>query len=127
VSQFESGSDLFVNGKNSMNNFQFGISGGYAYSFAINRYWLLSGALTLGVHLGNEFGELKKGRIEAYPTHLLRAALSYNRQDWSVAVSLLNNSVYTSFSGRHAINIGSGNLQMSYIRRFDKYTFDRKK
>jgi len=125
LNQLESDRKLFVNGENAMNHLQFGISGGYAYSLVINPYWLLSGTLTAGVHLGNELDELKKGRMKLYPANLFRMALSYNREDWSLSLSLLNNSVYSSFSGKHSINITSGNLQMIYVRRFDKYPFEK--
>jgi hypothetical protein len=127
LSQLESEKNLFVSGENSMNHLQFGISGGYAYSYVINPYWLLSGALTAGVHLGNELDELKRGKMKLYPANLFRLALSYNRQDWSASMSLLNNSVYSSFSGRHIVNMASGNLQIAYIRRFDRFPFEKKK
>ena len=67
----------------SYDNFQFGLNGGYAYTWVLGRYWLISTSLTLGVNLGNEqIRHFAKRKIEVYPAAYQRVAIGYDREDW---------------------------------------------
>lgn len=106
--------------KNELRNFQFGVSGGYAYTWVINRRWFTSGSTTMGVNVGTEkINDFGKKKIELYPTFFPRVAVGYNKENWSLGLSYINNLIFSSFSDNDAQNIGlsSGNFEISYIWR----------
>lgn len=116
--------------KNSLRNFQFGVSGGYAYTWAINKRWFTSGSATMGVNFGTErINDFGKQKIEIYPTFFPRISVGYNKENWSLGLSYINNLIFSSFSDNDTGNIGlsSGNLQIGYIWRLNSNPFISKK
>lgn len=116
--------------KNSLRNFQFGVSGGYAYTWAINQRWFTSGSATMGVNLGTErINDFGKRKIEVYPTFFPRISVGYNKENWSLGLSYINNLIFSSFTDNNTGNIGlaSGNLQIGYIWRLNSNPFSGKK
>lgn len=117
--------------RNSLRNFQFGVSGGYAYTWAINKRWFASGSATVGANFGTErINDFGKQKIEIYPTFFPRIATGYNKEKWSLGLSYINNLIFSSFSESTNSNVGlsSGNFQIAYIWRFDSNPFwDKKK
>lgn len=116
--------------KNSLRNFQFGVSGGYAYTWAINKRWFTSGSATMGVNFGTErINDFGKQKIEIYPTFFPRISVGYNKENWSLGLSYINNLIFSSFSGNDTNNIAlsSGNLQIGYIWRLNSNPFVRNK
>ncbi|QGK77114.1 DUF4421 family protein [Flavobacterium sp. SLB02] len=116
--------------QNSLRNFQFGVSGGYAYTWAINKRWFTSGSATMGVNFGTErINDFGKRKIEIYPTFFPRISVGYNKENWSLGLSYINNLIFSSFSGNDTNNIAlsSGNLQIGYIWRLNSNPFVRNK
>lgn len=116
--------------RNSLRNFQFGVSGGYAYTWAINKRWFTSGSITTGINFGTErINDFGKQKIEIYPTFFPRISAGYNKEKWSLGLSYVNNLIFSSFSDNNNNNIGlvSGNLQIAYIWRLNSNPFFNKK
>lgn len=112
--------------KDNLDNFQVGVGAGYAYSWVINKHWLLSGMATLGVNAINEWNEFKHLRLKAYPRAFARGAAGYSRSDWGLYFSFLvhNDVVYNQLHER--LTLTTINNQLSYIRHFN-YFFRKKK
>ncbi len=124
--KIDSDSSFVHKDKNSLRNFQFGVSGGYAYTWAINEKWFASGSATMGVNFGTEkINDFGKKKIEVYPTFFPRVAIGYNKEKWSLGLSYVNNLIFSSFSDNNTSNIGlsSGNFQIAYIWRLDSNPF----
>lgn len=114
----------FFNDKNVLRNFQFGVSGGYAYIWAINNKWFVSGSTTVGINFGAEtFGKIGKQRLEVYPTVFPRVAFGYNQETWSLGFSYVNNIIFPSFSENTNLSLHSGNFQMVYVKRLNTPSF----
>ncbi|WP_428229747.1 DUF4421 family protein [Flavobacterium sp.] len=116
--------------RNSLRNFQFGVSGGYAYTWAISKRWFASGSATVGANFGSErITNFGKQKIEIYPTFFPRTAIGYNKEKWSLGLSYVNNLIFSSFSdtNNNNISLSSGNFQIAYIWRFDSTPFWGKK
>ena len=129
-SKINSDSSFVHKSKNSLRNFQFGFSGGYAYTWAINKRWFASGSATTGVNFGTErINDFGKQKIEIYPTFFPRISVGYNKEKWSLGLSYVNNFIFSSFSDNNNSNIGlsSGNFQIGYIWRLDTNPFFTKK
>jgi hypothetical protein len=111
--------------KNSLRNFQFGVSGGYAYTWAINKRWFTSGSATTGVNFGSEkINQFGKRKIEIYPTFFPRIAVGYNKENWSLGLSYINNLLFSSFADNSSnIGLSSGNFQIGYIWRLNSNSF----
>ncbi|WP_166920110.1 DUF4421 family protein [Flavobacterium poyangense] len=115
--------------RNSLRNFQFGVSAGYAYTWAISKRWFASGSATMGVNFGTErINDFGKEKIEIYPTFFPRMSLGYNKEKWSLGLYYINNLIFSSFSGNtsgntgsngNSIGLASGNFQIGYIWRLD--------
>lgn len=124
--KIDSDSSFVHKTKNSLQNFQFGVSGGYAYTWAINEKWFTSGSATMGANFGTErINDFAKKKIEIYPTFFPRVAIGYNKEKWSLGLSYVNNFIFSSFSDNKNSNIGlsSGNFQIAYIWRLDSNPF----
>ncbi|NDW08485.1 DUF4421 family protein [Dysgonomonas sp. 520] len=128
LSKIDTGNSILMGDKSVYNNFQFGVSGGYAYNWAIHRKWFIAMSVTTGINFGsdkiNTFG---KQRLEVYPTVFPRFAAGYNRANWSIGLSYLSNFIFPSFSEDSNIGLNSGNFRLSYIHRFDRIPFLDKK
>lgn len=123
-SKVESDSSFIYNDKNSMPNFQFGISGGYAYTWIPKQNYFVSGSVTTGIHFGYEKVEhFGKKKLEVYPTVFPRIAVGYNTEDWSLALSYISNMVFPVFLDKQSINLSAGTFQLNYVRRIHTLPF----
>jgi len=117
--RISSDSSFVYNGKNSFDNFQFGISVGYAYTWVLGRHWELSASATTGINFGSEklsnFGK----KLEVYPTVFPRVSAGYSRGDWSLGFSYVANMVFPLVSDKETIGIHSGAFQLSFVKRFN--------
>jgi hypothetical protein len=113
--------DLVVSGKDQINNLQFGVNGGYAYSKVLGTHWLLSGSGTLGLNVGNKTASLGNWRTKVYPTGFGRGSIGYRKPDWAVAFLFLihNKTIYTIET--RTLNLTSVNLEMAYVRHFNRW------
>ncbi|KIC00470.1 hypothetical protein OA93_02455 [Flavobacterium sp. KMS] len=129
--KIDSDSSFVHKDKNSLRNFQFGVSGGYAYTWAINKRWFASGSVTVGANFGTErIDDFGKKKIEIYPTFFPRTAIGYNKEKWSLGLSYVNNLIFSSFSDNNDtgnVGLSSGNFQIAYIWRLDSNPFWGKK
>lgn len=104
---------------NRFNNFQFGINGGYAYTWVLGAHWFISASLSLGINLGNEdIRHFTKRKIEVYPAAFQRVAIGYNRDNWSIGFNSVHNLTFLSSSFHKGSSLYSGKIQLTYIRRF---------
>lgn len=121
----KSDSSLVFIDERQLNNFQFGVSAGYAYTWVINKRVFISGSLSVGVNVGAEsIDRFGKERLEVYPTIFPRFSAGYNHDSWSVGLSILNNRVYVLYSGVSKLSFDTGAFQLSFIKRFDKLPFN---
>ena len=124
----ESDSTFVYRQKNTLRNYQIGASGGYAYLWAIDANWFVSGSATMGINLGSE--SLDKVRIKIFPTIFPRFAAGYNKENWSVGLSYINNIIFSSISDttNNTIGIYASSLQVTYTLRLNSIPlFERKK
>lgn len=120
LTKISSDSSFFYKDKYVFRNFQFGVSGGYAHTWALGRHWFINGSITAGINFGSEkFSRLGKDRLEVNPTVLPRISAGYNRKNWSLGFSALANILFNSVGDDENINWISGNGQITYIIRFD--------
>lgn len=100
------------------NNFQFGVSLGYTYTWVINQHWFMNGAITTGINFGFEnFSKLGKQKLEVYPTVFPRISVGYDHSSWSLGLSYLSNITFPAFTEDITIGLFSGQFQLSYYRR----------
>ena len=105
--------------ENSLKNVQFGINGGYAYSWVIDERWMATGILTVGVNVGNDPHLLSDWKIEVYPTAFGRGGLIYHKNDWALAATFLVNNklMYTEDDGE--LSFTGINFQLSFVKHID--------
>jgi hypothetical protein len=118
--------DIPVPDQNQIDNLQLGGSLGYAYSWAINERWLMSGIATAGVNVGNETELLQKVKIKAYPTAFARGSAGYHKSDWAAAFSFLINNKSLSGMAGNSVNLTSITMQLSYVKHFNNLFRKRK-
>lgn len=122
----KSDSSMVFIDRTKLNNFQFGVSAGYAYTWVINKRVFVSGSLSMGINVGAEkINRFRKGSIEVYPTIFPRFSTGYNHDKWSIGLSVVNNRVYVKYSDESKLAFDTGAIQLSYIYRFDKLPFSR--
>jgi hypothetical protein len=104
-----------------IDNIQFGANAGYAYSWVANKYWLLSGMVTVGANVGNNPDALKNVKLNVYPTAFARGSAAYSKNDWSAAFSMLiqNKQVYATQGNEFSVT--SLGVQLMYVKRFDRF------
>jgi len=108
-------------GHRRSNNFQIGINGGYAYTWALGKYWNLGVAGTMGVAFGNEaFEDSWKKSVAVYPVVCPRFSAVYDRRDWALAVSYAGSLLLLPTNEKGSMNIHSGNGKWVFIYRFGK-------
>lgn len=119
--QLKSDRGVLLTPDDELNNLQLGANAGYAYSWVLGKYWLLSAMATAGFNFGNEPQLLKKGDIEIYPATFARASAGYHRSDWATYFSMLihNKSVYPVQQRR--VDITPFSLQLTYVKHFDHF------
>jgi hypothetical protein len=122
--QIRSDSSFYHNEKHTLQNFQFGISAGYAYTWVIDKKWFLNGSATVGIQFGSEtIRSFGKQRLEIYPTVFPRMSAGYNRETWALGFSYVNNITFPSFSDDTEVGTLAGNFQLTYIYRFKDIPF----
>lgn len=117
--------DFIISSNTTIDNVQMGVNAGYAYSWVIDKHWLLSGLAKGGFNLGNEPQAVKNGKVDLFPTAFGQGSGVYHQSDWSLAFSFLihNNSV--QYERVKNLNLTSLNLGLSYVKHLD-HLFKRK-
>ncbi len=120
----KSDSSFIFNDKNRLQNFQFGVSAGYAYTWVISKKWFLNGSVTTGINFGSEtVNKFGKQRLEVYPTVFPRMSAGYNHKSWALGFSYIGNMIFPSYLDDMEVGVMSGNFQFTYIRRFGDLPF----
>lgn len=111
---------LFSNMESLHENIQFGITGGYAYSWVLGKSWFVTGSLDLGVNLGhNNPKQIFNEKMKIYPTLNSRIAAGYNLDSWSFGLSSYYNRVYLFIDGKDNLSVNEFNIQLTFIKRFN--------
>lgn len=115
-----SDTSFVYDGKNVLRNFQFGVSGGYAYNWVLGRYWFISGSTTVGINFGSEkFSTFGKEKIKVTPSVYPRISVGYNRSEWALGFTYTSNIIFESLNDEDSISLYSGSFQLSYTKRFN--------
>lgn len=117
--KIRSDSSFYYNEKNNLDNFQFGISAGYAYIWVLGRYWDISASATAGINVGSEKFSNFGRKIEVSPTIFPRISAGYNHKTWSLGFSYVGNMIFPAMSEKTSVGIHSGSFQLSFIKRFN--------
>ncbi|MEN7551294.1 DUF4421 family protein [Rapidithrix thailandica] len=105
-----------------LQNFQLGISSGYAYTWLIKKRYFISGSLSLGIQFGGEdISQFTKQSLEVSPTVFPRMSVGYNHETWSLRASFVNNMIYSSFAKEASLVLNSGHFQFNFIKRFHEF------
>ena len=111
---------VFTEGRHFLNNFQFGVSAGYAYTWVASNRFYVSGSMTVGVNVGAEsVSAFGKKKTEVYPTLFPRISVGYNNEDWSISFTGINNRVFIFHSDESNMAFDTGHIQVSFIKRFN--------
>jgi len=112
-------SNMSIAANRPVRNLQLGFNVGYAYSWVLGNYWLLSGMAKMGVNGGNEQHFSGAGNIKVYPTAFARGSATYQKATWAVSFLMLINdkSVY-AFQDK--FNVTSINFQLAYVKHLDR-------
>jgi len=108
---------LAINTQNSLKNYQFGISGGYVYTWVIKKGYHVSTGMSAGLNIGSETVSMEK--INVSPNLLPNVSIGYSADSWSVRISCVLNRTYISNNGKLNIFFDTGCAEMSFIKRFD--------
>lgn len=101
-------------------NLQIGLTLGYAYTWVINREFFLTGSLTAGASIGNNYpGNFFKRKMEVYPILDGRFAFGYNKDQWSLGFSSHINKIYLFHDGHESFSMENVILKLTFIWRFD--------
>lgn len=101
-------------------NLQFGIQGGYAYSWAFNAKLLLLANLNVGANIGNNrINKFFKTRMHIYPILNARLSLSHNDGDISYAVTVVANKHWLSKNKYLEMGMHQIFAQFSFTKRFN--------
>lgn len=120
TTKIASDSSFMHNGRSTLRNFQFGVSAGYAYNWVLGRYWYISGSTTVGINFGSEkLSTFGKEKIKVTPSVFPRISMGYNRSNWALSFSYVNNILFESLNDDNSLSIFSGSFQMSYTKRFN--------
>ena len=122
-SRIRSDSTLVLrNNRHQQDNFQFGVSGGYGYTWVIKKHFFVAGSLTVGVNIGaDRIENFGKQKLEVYPTFFPRASAGYHADNWSIGVSALTNTVAMEISTPKSTMLRSGTFQLTFVKRFDTH------
>lgn len=116
-SNIESEGSFEYEGKNNMENFQIGLSGGYTYSWVLGKHWLLSGSATLGIGFGSESIRKFGCQLEVYPIVFPRFSATYNHDRWGLGFSFLGNITYSSLKDKSTVGLIAGSTKISFVYR----------
>lgn len=126
--KIDSDSSFYYNEKNNLRNFQFGVSGGYTYTWVIDKRFYVNGSITAGIHFGSEsIGRFGKQKLEVYPAVLPRISAGFNKKSWSLGLNYVGTLTFPSYSKQFGLLLHSGCFQIGYIKRFTTGPFGMKK
>lgn len=113
---------VLPNNKKQFDNFQFGVSGGYGYTWVIKKNYFVAGSMTVGVNVGAErIDRFGKQKLEVYPNFFPRASAGYHAHDWSIGISVLTNSIAVQMSDDASTMLRSGTFQLTFVKRFNSH------
>lgn len=115
-----SDSSIVFNGGHRLKNWQFGVNGGYAYTWAASKRFFISLSMTVGVNMGIENIDDRKSKVKVYPSLFPRFSMGYNHDTWSVGFSGVNNRVYILYTNPSKMAFDTGALQFNVIKRFGR-------
>lgn len=115
----KSDSSFVYNGKNSLDNFQFGISVGYAHTWVLGRYFDISASGTMGVNFGCErASRFGKDKLKVHPVVIPRISAGYNKDKWGLGLSYIMNFYFPAIEQKSNVTMNTGRVQLSFIKRF---------
>lgn len=124
ITQIDSDSSFTHNDKQLHKNFQFGINGGYAYTWVINQNWFVNASSSIGINLGSEsIQKFGKQTVKISPVVLPRFSAGYDKYDWSIGLKYVSSITFPSLSENSSIIVNNGNWEVTYTKRFNKIPF----
>ncbi|WP_280748308.1 DUF4421 family protein [Parabacteroides sp. PF5-9] len=124
VTQITSDSSFVYMDRRSFDNFQFGLSAGYAYTWVLGKRWFINGSCTVGINFGSEkVSSFGKQKLEVYPTVFPRMSIGYNHEKWAMSFVYISNITFPSYTEDHSITLLAGKFQLSYIHRIEDLPF----
>lgn len=115
--KIKNGSILHKNGV--LKSFQISATGGYAYTWVINRHWYVSGSGSTGLSWSNEsFRTIGHEDVKIYPTFFTRVAAGYNHDRWSLGINFVGNFLFNAISDESSVQTFSGKVRFVYTIRF---------
>lgn len=101
-------------------NLQFGIQGGYAYSWVFAKQWLLLGSMSIGANIGNnKISKYFKTKMYIYPVLDGRISLSYNEKDFSIGITMVANQHFLAKNKNIDMGLNQIFGQLSFTKRFN--------
>ncbi|MEQ8623393.1 MAG: DUF4421 domain-containing protein [Vicingaceae bacterium] len=112
-----------VQGIDRLNTFQFGPSGGYAYSLVIRKHFFIMLTINLSLLISSTSFELEGGtnfqEWQLNPNLSTRAAIGYNAKTWYLGTQWVqNNTTVQSVDETVVSSFGIGNFRLNYVKRF---------
>jgi len=100
---------------------QVGFNAGYAYSWVINNRWMISAMGKGGISLGNTVENLKKVKLETYPTAYARFSGNYHKQNWGISMVVIvgNKALYPIRNSE--LSLTAVTMQLSYVKHLDSF------
>ena len=100
-------------------SFLIGPNVGYAYTWVINSFWFISGTATFGLNgVFQNQDEEKMQKITISPLAFTRYSVGYNAEQWTLNLTAIKNSFFTSTSDNITYSMHPGNIQLNFIYRF---------
>ncbi len=115
-----SDSSIVFDGGHRLKNLQFGVNGGYAYTWVASKRFFVSMSMSVGVNMGIETVDDRKGKVKVYPSLFPRFSMGYNHDSWSIGFSGVNNRVYILYTNPSKMAFDTGALQLNVIKRFGR-------
>jgi hypothetical protein len=116
--QVSSNATLTINEQNRLENYQLGLSGGYVYTWVIEKDFHAALGVSAGLSFGTE--SLDMERIEISPNIFPRASIGYIGDSWSLGLSFVINQTYVSRNEQLNMRFDTGYAELNFVRRFDK-------
>ena len=113
-----SDTSLVINDKKKLKSYQLALSGGYVYTWVIERDYHIALGMSMGVNFGTENFNMKK--IEVSPNIFPRISTGYNADSWSVRLSFVLNRIYVSRNENLNMLFNTGYAELSFTKRFEK-------
>lgn len=112
--------EMFEELKKNHEHLQLGLSVGYAYTWVIDNNWFLTGSVTTGASIGNNYpGSFFKHKMKIVPIAEGRFAAGYNAYDWSIGISSNINKVFLFYTDDESLGMTNGLIKLTFIKRFN--------